>query len=334
MMKKQLVLLVKDFWIVLLDIIAVNTAYFLALILRFYVNFALRPIAINRYMPALIRFAPWYTVLCFFIFIAFRLYGGMWRYAGINDMNRIVLANVTTSVVHILGTVFFFTRMPITYYLIGSVLQLLFTTLIRFSYRIVKVEKKRLRVLRTKRSNCIVVGTGENGRRVIKHLDDGEAYNPIAVIGAGTGTMDGVPVEDIDSLLDLIEKRNVEYIIIADPLLPQTQREEIKKIAQKQNIEVADYTGYFSNLGGKLSITELLSIVKGPVVIDINGAEKTFSSGESALSTFTQKYSVKEIEGNIKIKLEKEKDISKEEVLAQAYAAVMGDELPGEGVKQ
>ena len=86
MMKKQLSLLAKDFWVVLLDIIAFNAAYFLALILRFYVNFALRPIAIKRYMPALIGFAPWYTVLCLIVFIIFRLYGGMWKYAGIKAL--------------------------------------------------------------------------------------------------------------------------------------------------------------------------------------------------------------------------------------------------------
>ena len=53
------------------------------------------------YLTAFWQFAPFYTVLAIAVFAAFRLYGGMWRYAGINDMNRIILANLCTSVVQI-----------------------------------------------------------------------------------------------------------------------------------------------------------------------------------------------------------------------------------------
>lgn len=327
-MKKIWNSLAKDFWVVLLDIIAVNLSFFLALIIRFYVNFALRPVAINRYMPALIGFAPWYTVLCLIVFTCFKLYGGMWRYAGINDMNRIVLANVTTGLLYITGTMLLFTRMPITYYLIGMVLQLGFTIFIRFAYRIAKVEKKRLKARNTNRSNCIVVGTGESGRRVVKHLEEGEIYRPVAVVGSGSGAMDGVPIMDSSELQSLIEKKRIEYIIISDPLLPQTQREEIRKLARKNKIEIADYTGFYSNLGGKLSVTELLSLTKGPVIIDIGGKEKSYDSGETVLADLTQKYNVKEIRGQIKIKLEEQRKISTADALAQAYAAVIGEEHP------
>ena len=42
-MKKIWNSLVKDLWIVLLDILAVNAAYFLALLIRFFDNVGLRP---------------------------------------------------------------------------------------------------------------------------------------------------------------------------------------------------------------------------------------------------------------------------------------------------
>ena len=40
--------IVNDLWVVLLDIVAVNAAYFLALAIRFYVNSQLRPVALNE----------------------------------------------------------------------------------------------------------------------------------------------------------------------------------------------------------------------------------------------------------------------------------------------
>ena len=102
-MKKILNGVAKDLWVVLLDLVAVNLSYYLALLIRFYVNFTLRPVAVNEYLPAWMGFAPWYSILAILVFAGFRLYGGMWRYAGINDMNRIIGASVCTTVVHVLG---------------------------------------------------------------------------------------------------------------------------------------------------------------------------------------------------------------------------------------
>ena len=46
-----------DLWIVLLDILAVNAAYFLALIVRFYVHSTFYEF-INYYLGAFMTFAP------------------------------------------------------------------------------------------------------------------------------------------------------------------------------------------------------------------------------------------------------------------------------------
>ena len=55
-----------------------------------------------------------------FVQVTLRLYGGMWRYAGLNDMNRIIGANFCTTVVMVMGTLLFIRRMQITYYAIGG----------------------------------------------------------------------------------------------------------------------------------------------------------------------------------------------------------------------
>ena len=57
----------KDWLIILLDIIAVNAAYFLALLLRFYVNYEFRP-TVSFYLTDFTSFAPFYTVLCIIVF--------------------------------------------------------------------------------------------------------------------------------------------------------------------------------------------------------------------------------------------------------------------------
>ena len=312
----------RDLWVVVLDIVAVNLSYYLALLIRFFVGGVLRPVAVDRYLPAFIGFAPWYTIASLLIFMGWKLYGGLWRYAGINDMNRILLANLCTVVLQIAGTSLFFTRMPITYYLIGAVLQFGMVVSIRFGYRVLLVERRRLK--RGERVNTVVVGAGENGRRVVKNLEESELYRPTCIYSSSTqgGVMDGIPI------VGELKLEGVGAVFIADPLMSGEERARIKEQCGDK-VEFHDYTGYFSNLGGRLSLTELLSTIHGPVVIEVDGTERTYEDGAQALRELNEKYEVKEIVGNqMKIKLERGRTMSTQDTLKAAYAAVMGDEPP------
>ena len=328
-MKKFLNAIKKDLWVIVLDVLAVNASYFAALLIRFYVNFQLRPVAMDRYLPNWAAFAPWYTVTCIVIFALWHLYGGMWRYAGINDMNRIIAANVCTTAVHVVGSIAFFTRMPITYYIIGAVLQFVLTTTTRFAYRVLLTEKKRLGSKRLEKVPVIVVGAGENGRRLVKSLEETDSYHPVAVIGNSTGTMDGTPIHEFTELSALIKNYGVKSVFIADPLLINAQREEINRIAD--GLDIHDYTGYFSNLGGRLSLTELLAVVHSPVSIVVNGTMNRYEDGTAALEALKAKYAVEEIKGQeLTIKLTLQKRMTTQEALMLEYAAVMGEEnTPG-----
>ena len=158
-----------DIWIVLLDIISVNAAYFLGILIRVFVGGKFYT-SLRELPYKYSQFAPYYTIICILVFFLFRLYGGMWRYAGINDMNRIIGASLATTVVQVIGTALFIRRMPITYYVIGAILQFLFVSLIRFSYRILLVEKKKVSSRNTPTVPTMIIGAGETARKAIHHL--------------------------------------------------------------------------------------------------------------------------------------------------------------------
>ena len=257
----------KDWLIILLDIIAVNAAYFLALLIRFYVNNEFRP-TVSYYLTDFWTFAPFYTVLCIIVFWLFRLYGGMWQYAGINDMNRIIGASLVTAVIHIVGTALFIRRMPITYYFIGMILQFLFITLIRFGYRIWLVEKKKIAGSRKPGTPAMVIGAGEAARRMIRDLDDSDAYRPVCVLDSKGGTygrmMDGIPVYGgIDRLPNVISQYDIKHIFIADPLLQPELKKEIDNICKDKNIELQDY-GYSIYLSGNEELEETKEVIAEP----------------------------------------------------------------------
>ena len=298
-MKKVWSAVAKDLWIVLLDIIAVNAAYYLALLIRFYVNSEFRP-TVAYYLTDWMRFTPWYTIACILIFMAWRLYGGMWRYAGLHDMNRIITASLCTTAVHVVGTLLFIRRMPITYYLIGSVLQFMMITAIRFSYRVLLAEKKRLKGGDS--VPALVVGTGKLGRKVIRHLEDNTPYRAVALIGPDAGrNMDGIPVLPVTSAKDVIAEKKIRAIFIADRELSKEDRQKITSAVTDQ--EVVDFTGELSNLTGVIPLSSLLTIAHGPITLVIDGEEQKFESGRKALASLKDAYDVAGIsEARIELK--------------------------------
>lgn len=279
----------KDLWIILLDIIAVNASYYIALVMRFFVHGEFRPIAETKYIPAFQQFAPFYTVLCILVFALFRLYGGMWRYVGINDMNRIIGASLVTGVLYVLGTTLFVCRMPVTYYLIGAALQFFFLAIIRFAYRILLVEKKKITGKKNPAVPTAIIGAGETARKALHQLED-TPFRVTAVVDEKSAgkTMYGIPVAaDIDAVLP-----TVKAVFIADNTLTAEERKAIKAKAEAAGAQVQDYTGYLSNLGGNIPVTALLEIAEGPVTLVIDGQKTDFASGKEALKSLRERYDV------------------------------------------
>lgn len=324
-MKKIRDIIARDLWIVLLDILAVNLSYFLALLVRFYVNFEFRP-TVTYYLTDWLHFTPFYTILCIIVFALFKLYGGMWRFAGINDMNRIIGANAVTTLIQIVGTALFIRRMPITYYVIGAILQFLFLSLIRFGYRILLVEKKKVASKNSPAIPTLIIGAGETGRKAINHLEESTAFRPVVVVdkkNAGK-TLNGIPVvEDLDKAL-----QKVQAVFVADPTLDAKERKAIKEKTESLNLELQDYTGYLSNLGGKVPLASLLELTNGIVSVTVDGQENKYESGEAALKALTGRYEVAAI-SDLKVELKKPNTIAYAgyEAWAQQHKEETGEDV-------
>lgn len=299
--------------LVVFDIFAVNFAYFSALIVRFYVASEFNEWAV-QYIPAFLQFAPYYTVCCLVVFGLFKLYNSRWKYAGLSDLNRILAACLVTCVIQIVGSVVFVLRMPITYYFIGAVIQFVLITVSRFSYRFFLMERGRVRKRRNGTSiNVMIVGVGETSHIVLKHLerDADNAAHPVCMVdfrGEGFGNMlGGLPVVGgVDKVAASVKKYAVECVILADTTMPQNIRKEIRDICQSLNVEVQDFSGYFQDSRGAVTLRNLMEYTKGEVELVINGKGQRFANGEQAVMSVTGKYVVTSIsaqEGRLVIEL-------------------------------
>ena len=261
-----------DLWVVLLDIVAVNLSYFLALVLRAAIdNLGLHGAdSISHFFTFFYRFAPIYTCLCLVIFFLFRLYGGMWRFADIHDINRIIGASFVSCLMQVVGTLVFiqdmpFDRMPITYYGLGAALQFVFVSMIRFAYRIVVIEKRRSE---KKPGKALVIGTGELGEQTIRMLQDGIYYNVCCVIDpkeeASSKLIDGVPVYGLSELAEQIGKHDITCVFLTEPNLSETSRQAAKRVCEENKIELRDYSSFFGYVGEADQFTGMGTVVTGP----------------------------------------------------------------------
>lgn len=285
--------------LVLFDIFAVNAAYFLALVVRFYVNYEFNIWAV-RYVPAFFEFAPFYTVYSLIVFWLLGLYKSLWKYAGLSDMNRIIGASAVTCMIHIAGTLMFVMRMPLTYYALGAAFQFVFITISRFSYRLLVIERGKFAKTRNRNiANVLVVGLGESSRTVIKYLerDSVSMAKPVCVIDISNtefgGTMAGVPVlGGIEKIPDAVRKYRVDRVLVADTIVPPEIRTTVKEICSNLNVPTQDFSGYFQSTPSRIPLKSLLEYVDGPVLIEIGDEQTHYGSAEQALVGISEKFIV------------------------------------------
>ena len=295
-----------NLWIVLLDMVAFCLSYLAALYIRMYVNGVWRFGA--YYQDYFWSIIPYYIIASVIVFGAFRLYGGIWEYAGLQDLNRIIAANLVTVVLHYGISVLVIStfpdadtnRMPMAYYPIGAVIQLLLTTLLRFVNRYYQEEKRRLS--RKNAINVMVVGTGETSRIVRHQLDDDpnsgarivcifsyKAYEPGALIN-------GIPVVgNLEQLTKHIERFKVQRVILADSIMPMTVREKIISACGEANIEVQNLSGFLRYDNSGLSLRQLMECIDGKVTIFRDGNITAFDNGEQALMAFPGRNDIKSV---------------------------------------
>lgn len=154
-------------YLAIYDIIAVNASYLFGLLIRFDFKFSTIPM---DYYYAFLKFAPIYTVFSLVVFYFFKMYNSLWRFASFNELNRIMVANIITTVFQCVGITLLFMRMPFSYYIGGAVIQLILVVAIRFVYRFVNLERQKSHQKSLASENVMVIGAGRSGQMLIKEL--------------------------------------------------------------------------------------------------------------------------------------------------------------------
>ena len=249
--------------LVLYDLAVINFSYITALWLRYDLKFS----TINpSYLKAWASFTPIYSVFCLIVFWKTRLYKSIWKYASYTELLYIIMATIITAVFHILFITVFFRRMPISYYIMGPTLQFILMTMIRFSYRFVLL-------LRNERANTknygrvMIIGAGNAGQAISRDIRRSREINDRVMCFIDDEPnkwgryIDGVPiVGGRDSILENVEKFQIQKIYLAIPSATAEQRRDILDICKETDCELKNLPGMYQFMKGEITVSQMKKV--------------------------------------------------------------------------
>ena len=243
------------------DLIAVSVSYFLALLIRFDFRYSLID---EVYLVTWRRFTLIYAFACLVVFMLFGLYKSIWRFAGFNEFSRTLLTSLLMSAVHIAATLLFYCRMPISYYMIGAVLQCILVLGIRFSYRIILFFSNRSG--RQNSDRIMLIGAGAAGQMILRDVNNDPSNGKVVCIIDDNSNkwdryIDGVRVVGgRDAILEYVEKYHINKIFIALPSATMAQRRDIMNICNETGCEIKNLPGMYQFFSGQLTASALKEV--------------------------------------------------------------------------
>ena len=259
--------------LMLYDSLALSFSYLIALWLRYDLRYStIDTIYIERWKA----FLPFYILGSLAVFWFLKLYKSIWRFASYSELLRVSMATVICSVFHIIGITLLWGRMPISYYVIGAILQYLAVLGIRFSYRFILL----LRKVNNKKSHhrIMVIGAGSAGQMLIRDIQrSGEVDGAVVCIIDDNKNKWGRLIDNIpvvggrESILEAVEKFAVDKIFLAIPSATVSQRRDILQICNETTCELK-----------KVSVEDLLG--RDPIKVDLREVF-SFINGKTVLVT-------------------------------------------------
>ncbi len=263
------------FLMVFVDFLIINFTAMLSIFLRFE----------NMADPQFLNYLEVYKSTFLFISISkllvlyfFGLYKSIWKYASVNEMIKIISACLVANIASIAVLSFLQTSLPRSVYIMMIVFDIALIGGFRFSLRTV-YEKFNHRTSDDKKNitRVMIAGAGDAGAMILKEFKNHYSYKykPVIIIDDNKNKIGkliyGVPVlgnrEDIPRLVD---KYNVDEIVIAMPSAPKSEVSKIVEIAKNTKARLKILPGMYELIDGVVSV----SAIRDVQIEDLLGREE------------------------------------------------------------
>ena len=259
------------------DVIAAALAWAGAFFFR--LNFDIGP----PYSDTMTQTMLWVVPLKALIFWRFGLYRGLWRFASLPDLQRIVAAVLFAGILVPLVLVMFRVQgvVPRSVLVLDPLLLVLVMGGSRFAYRMWR-EHRLYSLARAMGEPVLVIGAGEAGERLVRELWRSKEWRVVGVldddVSKSGSVMHNVRILGRTAeLKDWAERFSVTKAIIA---LPSTNHEVRRRVAQlcaQAGVEALTVPSYDDLISGRIELGRIRQVElddllgRDPVVLDAAG---------------------------------------------------------------
>jgi FlaA1/EpsC-like NDP-sugar epimerase len=242
------------------DGVAAAIAWWFAYLLRFNFDVPL------QYQDDPWRTLIWVVPLQAVVFWSLSLYRGIWRYASVADLRRILFAVIVAAALIPLILVLFRVQavVPRSVLIIDPLLLLLFMGGSRLLYRLWK-ENLLYGNFHLRGEPVLVLGAGTAGIGLSKELILSTAWHPVGFLDDNTNSqgriINGIKVlGKLDSLPYWASHFEVKQAIIAMPSASHQVRKQIFELASNSGIKALTVPSFDDLLSGRVAISNLRAV--------------------------------------------------------------------------
>jgi FlaA1/EpsC-like NDP-sugar epimerase len=242
------------------DLIVASAIWYFAFLLRF--NFAIPPNFIDTIWTTL----PAVLVVEFACFVLFGLYRGMWRFASIPDLKRIIRAVALSALIISFASLIAQPQIiiPRSVLFLNPLLLVLIMGGSRFAYRAWK-ERRLFNPIVQQGKPVIVLGVEDAAINLIKELTKSHEWRVVALLDDNTLMHNRefmhIRVEGaIDALPKVAQKYDCEHCIIAMPSANHLARKHAVNVANSIAMEVLTLPAMSDLMSGKVSISQVRKV--------------------------------------------------------------------------
>ncbi len=253
---------------VLIDIITVNLAWFIALVLRFDGRIP------HSYLNHWVAIALVVTVVRIGFFLKFRLYNSLWSYSSVPEfflvVKAVTLSTIVIWVFALLAQNWGWLPFP-TPKAIGIIdwfTNILLLGTLRFAIRIRREWViTRLNAQHQVKKNLLIIGAGEAGSMIIREINRSLSANylPMGFIDDDPKKqghqLHGIPVlGERKDIARLIKQYEIEEVIIALPSASRADIREIINICQQETVHILMVPSMAEIIKGTVSLKQLRDV--------------------------------------------------------------------------
>ena len=240
------------------DIAAAFIAWYAAYLLRF--NFDIPQYFSTQMLQDLLVVLPVQAAL----FLGLGLYRGIWKYASIPDLKKIVIA-VAISMAAMAALLFMVHRtVPRSVLILDPILLVLFMGGSRLLYRSWK-EKRLYGISQLGCRPVLVLGAGDAAANLVKSLERSREWRVVGILDRDPKKHDrmihGVKVlGPLTDLSGIAKGLSVENAIIAMPSSSHTERREALEICSKAGVRAMTVPAFDDLISGKVTISQIRNV--------------------------------------------------------------------------